>query len=76
MLTLFFLLALAGGVFRLAFDWQIKKHFGLYFSMPQALVGLLLLLAALPDFLKPIPFPVPLSILLGLLLPDLIFRRS
>mgnify|MGYP006932350547 CR=1 FL=1 len=30
----------------------------------------------LPEFLKPLPFPVPLSLILGLLLPDLLLRRG
>ena len=76
MLTLFLLLAAAGGVFRLVLEWQLKKRYGITIGIPQALAGALVVLAGLPDFLKPIPFPVPLGITIGLLLPDLLVRRS
>ena len=74
MLTLFLLLAAAGGVFRLVLEWQLKKRYGITIGVPQALAGALVVLAGLPDFLKPIPFPVPLGITIGLLLPDLLVR--
>ena len=76
MLTLFVLLAVAGGVFRLVLEWQLKRRYGITIGIPQALAGALVVLAGLPDFLKPIPFPVPLGITIGLLLPDLLVRRS
>ena len=43
---------------------------------PQALAGALVVLAGLPEFIKPIPFPVPLGLTIGLLLPDLLLRRA
>ena len=76
MLTLFLLLAAAGGVLRLALQWGVRKRWGITIGVPQALAGALVVLAGLPDFLKPIPFPVPLGITIGLLLPDLLVRRS
>ena len=76
MLTLFVLLAAAGGILRLVLEWQLKKRFGITIGIPQALAGALVVLAGLPDFLKPIPFPVPLGVTIGLLLPDLLVRRS
>ena len=76
MLTLFVLLAVAGGVFRLVLEWQLKKRYAITIGVPQALAGALVVLAGLPDFLKPIPFPVPLGVTIGLLLPDLLVRRS
>jgi hypothetical protein len=45
-------------------------------SIPQALAGALVVLAGLPSILQPFPFPVPLSLTLGLLLPDLLLRRT
>jgi hypothetical protein len=45
-------------------------------SIPQALAGALVVLAGLPEFIKPFPFPMPLSLTLGLLLPDLLLRRT
>ena len=76
MLTLFLLLAAAGGILRLVLEWQLKKRYGITIGIPQALAGALVVLAGLPDFLKPIPFPVPLGVTIGLLLPDLLVRRS
>ncbi len=75
MITLFVLLAVAGGVVRLALEWQLKKHWGITLGVPQALAGALVVLAGLPEFIKPIPFPVPLGLTIGLLLPDLLLRR-
>ena len=76
MLTLFMLLALAGGIFRLALARLLKQRWGLSFGVPKALAGALVVLAGLPEFIKPIPFPVPLGLTIGLLLPDLLFRRA
>ena len=33
-------------------------------------------LAGLPEFLRPFPFPVPVGVTIGLLLPDLLVRRG
>ena len=76
MLTLFLLLAVAGGLFRLVLEWQLKKRYGIIIGIPQALAGALVVLVGLPEFPKPFPFPVPLSITIGLLLPDLLVRRG
>jgi len=76
MLTLFMLLALAGGILRLALAWLLKQRWGVSFGVPQALAGALVVLAGLPEFIKPIPFPVPLGLTIGLLLPDLLLRRG
>ena len=70
MLTLFVLLAVAGGLFRLILEWQLKKRYGITIGVPQALAGALVVLAGLPEFLKPFTFPVPLGITVGLLLPE------
>ena len=76
MLTLFTALALAGGALRLVLQWQLKRRWDISLAVPQALAGALVVLAGLPEFLKPLPFPVPLSLILGLLLPDLLLRRG
>ena len=62
MLTLFMLLAAAGGILRLALAWLLKQRWGVSIGVPQALAGALVVLAGLPEFIKPIPFPVPLGI--------------
>ena len=76
MFTTFTALVLAGGGLRLVLQWQLKKRWEMSLSIPQALAGALVVLAGLPEFLKPLPFPVPLSLTLGLLLPDLLLRRA
>ena len=76
MLTLFLLLAAAGGVLRLALQWGVKRRWGITIGVSQALAGALVVLAGLPEFLRPFPFPVPLGITIGLLLPDLLVRRG
>ena len=72
MLTLFILLAAAGGILRLALAWLLKQRWGVSIGVPQALAGTLVVLAGLPEFIK----PVPLGLTIGLLLPDLLLRRG
>jgi len=76
MFTTFTALALAGGALRLVLQWQLRKRWEMSLSIPQVLAGALVVLAGLPEFIKPFPFPVPLSLILGLLLPDLLLRRT
>ena len=75
MITYFTVLLLAGGAIRLALNWKLKQRWGVVLGVPQALAVVLVILAGLPELLKPFPFPVPLSVTVGLLLPDLFFRR-
>ena len=76
MFTTFTALVLAGGGLRFVLQWQLKRRWDISLAVPQALAGALVVLAGLPEFLKPLPFPVPLSLTLGLLLPDLLLRRG
>ena len=76
MFTTFTLLLAVGCGCRLALNWGLRRRFDLCLSIPQALAGALVLLAGLPDLIKPIPFPLPLSFTLGVLLPDLLFHRG
>ena len=76
MFTTFTLLTAAGVGFRLALSWTLTKRFNLYLSVPQALAVVLLVLAGLPDWVKPFPYPLPLSFTLGALLPDFLTRRG
>jgi hypothetical protein len=76
MMTTFMLLALAGGALRVALNWVLMRYFGLSLSFPQGLAGVLLLLAVLPDIITPIDINLPLGLVVGLLLPDLLFRRT
>ncbi len=75
MSTTFTLLAAAGVGLRLALSWGLKRRFDFYLSVPQMLAGALLVLAGLPDWLKPLPYPFPLSLTLGAVLPDFLTRR-
>lgn len=76
MMTTFMLLALAGGALRVALNWVLRRYFGLSLSFPQGLAGVLLLLAVLPDIITPIDINLPLGLVVGLLLPDLLLRRA
>ena len=75
MFTTFTALALAGGALRLVLQWQLKTRWDISLAVPQVLAGTLVVLAGLPSILQPFPFPVPLSLTIGLLLPDLIMTR-
>ena len=76
MLTTFTLLVVTGGALRLALGWGLHRRYQLDLSVPQALAGVLVMLAGLPDILKPLSFPLPLGFTLGLLFPDLLFRSD
>ena len=76
MFTTFTALALAGGGLRLVLQWQLKRRWGISLAVPQILAGAIVVLAGLPSILQPLPFSVPLSLTLGLLLPDLLLRRA
>ena len=76
MFTTFTALVLAGGGLLLVLEWQLKRRWDISLAVPQALAGALVVLAGLPEFIKPFPFPVPLGLTLGLLLPDLLLRRA
>ena len=76
MFTSLTLLACAGGVLRLGLGLVLYQKTRVVLSVPQALAGSLVVLAGLPDFLKPVPFPFPVGLVAGFLLPDLLFARS
>ena len=76
MINYFTALLFAGGATSLALNWKIKQRWGVVLGVPQALAVLLVILAGLPELLKPFPYPIPLSVTVGLLLPDLFFRRA
>ena len=76
MFTTFTALAIAGGALRLVLQWQLKTRWDISLAVPQVLAGALVVLAGLPSILQPFPFPAPLSLTLGLFLPDLLLRRT
>lgn len=69
MLTTFTLLTAAGVGFRLALAWGLRKRYNLRLTIPEVLAVVLLVLAGLPDWLRPIPFPFPTQVLPFSLLP-------
>ena len=76
MFTSLTLFAIAGSVFRLGLGRLMYQKSGFVLSVPQVLAGALVVLAGLPDVLKPVPFPLPVGLVAGFLLPDLLFARS
>lgn len=76
MFTDFTLLVVASGLTRLGLNALVFRRFNLRLSVPQALAGALVVFAGLPTIVKPLPWPIPLSVTLGLLLPDLLLRRA
>lgn len=75
MFATFTLLTAAGVGFRLALACSLRRRYDLRLSIPDILAVILLVLAGLPDWLRPIPFPLPFSFTLGAVLPDLLMRR-
>ena len=76
MISLFALLALAGGVCRLGLNWVLRRKLGVSLGLPPILALALVILAGLPDILSPVSINLPLGLVLGLLLPDLLLRRA
>ena len=76
MFTTFTALVLAGGGLRLVLQCQLKRRWDSSLAVPQILAGAIVVLAGLPSILQPFPFPIPLGLTLGLLLPDLLLRRT
>lgn len=76
MFTTFTLLFAAGVGFRLALSYALKRRYDLTITVPQGIAVLLIVLAVIPSWALPVTLPVPLSFVLGAVLPDLIFRRG
>ena len=70
------LLAVASGASRLALNYALQRWLGVTLAVPHLLAGALVVLAGLPEMLRPVPWPLPLSVTLGVLLPDLVLRRG
>ena len=76
MIPTFVLLALAGGALRVALNYAVRRNLGVAMGLPPLLALVVLLLAVLPDIITPIDINLPLGLVVGLLLPDLVFRRA
>ena len=75
MILTFVLLAAAGGGLRLALNYAVRRKLGLALGLPPVLALALIWLTALPDIITPIDINLPLGLVVGLLLPDLLLRR-
>ena len=75
MIPTFVLLAVVGGGLRLALNSAVRRKLGLALGLPPVLALAILLFAVLPDVITPIDVNLPLGLVVGLLLPDLLLRR-
>ena len=76
MISTFVLLTVVGGVCRFGLNWVVRSKLGVSFGLPPILALALIILTGLPDILSPVSINLPLSLVLGLLLPDLLLRRA
>lgn len=75
MIPAFALLTAVGGGLRLALNSAVRRKLGLTQGLPPVLALAILLFAVLPDVITPIDINLPLGLVVGLLLPDLLLRR-
>ena len=75
MISTFVLLTAVGGGLRLALNFAIRRKLGMALGLPPFLALAILLFAMLPDIITPIDINLPLGLVVGLLLPDLLLRR-
>ena len=75
MIPIFVLLAAAGGGLRLALNYAVRRKLGLVLGLPPILALAVIVFTALPDMITPIDINLPLGLVVGLLLPDLLLRR-
>ena len=75
MIPTFVLLAAAGRGLRLALNYAVRRKLGMALGLPPILALAVIVLTALPDVITPIDINLPLGLVIGLLLPDLLLRR-
>lgn len=75
MIPTFVLLAAAGGGIRLALNCEVRRKLGVAIGLPPVLALAVIVFTALPDIITPIDINLPLGLVVGLLLPDLLLRR-
>ena len=76
MISTFVMLTVVGGVCRLGLNWVLRRKLGMSLGLPPILALALVVLTGLPDILSPVSINLPLGLVLGLLLPDLLLRRA
>ena len=75
MIPTFVLFAAAGGGLRFALNYAVRRKLGVALGLPPILALAVIGLTALPDIITPIDINLPLGLVVGLLLPDLLLRR-
>ena len=76
MISTFVLFTVVGGVCRFGLNWALRRKLRVSLGLPPILALALVVLAGLPDILSPVSINLPLGLVLGLLLPDLLLRRA
>ena len=76
MISTFVLLTVVGGVSRLGLNWVLRRKLGMSVGLPPILALAAIILTGLPDILSPVAINLPLGLVFGLLLPDLLLRRA
>ena len=76
MISTFVLLTIVGSVCRFGLNWVLQRKLGVSLGLPPILALALIILTGLPDILSPISINLPMGLVLGLLLPDLLLRRA
>ena len=76
MISTFVLLTVVGGVSRLGLNWVLRRKLGMSVGLPPILALAVIILTGLPDILSPVAINLPLGLVFGLLLPDLLLRRA
>lgn len=75
MSSMFWLLAVAGGLFRYALGLAVKAYCQRDIVIPDILGITLIILAAMPEFARPVAYPFPLSLTLGFVGVDMLTKR-
>ena len=75
MIPIVVLLAAAGGGLRLVLNYAVRHKLGVAIGLPPILALAVIVFTALPDIITPIDINLPLGLVVGLLLPDLLLRR-
>ena len=76
MISTFVLLTIVGSVCRFGLNWVLQRKLGVSLGLPPILALALIILIGLPDILSPVSINLPLGLVFGLLLPDLLLRRA
>ena len=76
MISTFVLLTAVGGLCRLGLNWALLRKLGVSLGLPPILALALVVFTGLPDILSPVSINLPLGLVLGPLLPDLLLRRA